>query len=54
MNWTHEIPARKMFGTTKYPQEKMLDPQNTREKKNPRVTQEEILFVHRIETVKNV
>ena len=45
-----------MFGTTKYPQEKMLDPQNTREKKilDPRVTQEEILFVHRIETVKNV
>ena len=31
-NLTHEIPIRKNFETTKYPQEKNLDPQNTHEK----------------------
>ena len=31
--WTHKKPTRKMFGPTKYPQEKCLDPQNTHKKK---------------------
>ena len=28
---SHEKPTRKNFGSTKYPQETILDPQNTRE-----------------------
>ena len=31
--WTNETPMRKNFGSTKYPQEKILDPRNTHEKK---------------------
>ena len=31
--WTYEIPTWKNLGPMKYPQEKSLDPQNTREKK---------------------
>ena len=31
--WTHNIPTRKDFGPTKYPREKILDPQNTHKKR---------------------
>ena len=30
--WTHKIPTRKNLGPTKYPQETILEPQNTQEK----------------------
>ena len=48
--WTHEIPTRKNFGPTSYPQEKILDP---REKiLDPRHTHEEKFWTHKIPTRK--
>ena len=32
-NWIHEIIPRKNFGSTNYPREKILNPQNIYEKK---------------------
>ena len=31
--WIHELPTKKDLGSTKYPQERNLDPRNTHEKK---------------------
>ena len=30
--WTHDVPTRKQFGSTKCPREKLLDPRSTHEK----------------------
>ena len=53
---THKIPTRKIFGPTKYPREKVLDPRNTHEKKfrahyiltRPTMTRDPLNLAHSI------